>query len=168
MSHRDRIHLRLVEEDHSSPTVPESRGQLSFSFDDDNFVLVLADITDASEQGFLDLLDRLHPDVVIELRTVPRFDFGRLSRKVVFRKFDEMNARYDDLIYTLRATSEHDAGLNPVFLARPLSEILHSTPRPQRALVLLDDPKILELSMEVLPNRLGSEPRWNVRRLATQ
>ena len=167
MSSLKSLHLRLVGDEGPS-AVPESRGQLSFSFAADRFILVLADITNASEQGFLELLERQRPDVVIELRAVPRFDFGRLNRKIVFEKFEEMNARYDDLIYTLHATSDHDAGLNPVFLARPLSEILRRVPRPQRALVLLDDPKIIELSMEVLPQRLGSKPRWHVRQLATQ
>jgi hypothetical protein len=161
----ERPHLRLVE-DERPPAPSEAKGQLSFSFAADPFVLVLVDITDVSEREFLEVLERVRPDVVIELRTVPRFDFGRLNRKIVFRMFDEIKARYYDLIYTLRATTAHHAGLNPVFLARPLAEILQANPRPQRALVLLDDPKTLDLSLEILPGRLETEPRWQVRRLA--
>jgi hypothetical protein len=129
-------------------------------------VLVLVDLTNASEAEFLHVLEQVRPDVVIELRKVPRFDFGRLNRKIAFRMFDEMRVRYHDLIYTLRATSAHDAGLNPAFLAGPLAEILQADPRPQRALVLLDDPKTVDLSLEVLPSRLETEPRWQVRHLA--
>jgi hypothetical protein len=165
MSPRERAHLRLVEGE-PRPLPSEPKGQLSFSFAADPFVLVLVDLTDASEGEFIELLERVRPDAVIELRKVPRFDFGRLNRKIVFRMFDEMKARYHDLIYDLRATAAHDAGLNPAFLAHPLAEILQADPRPERALVLLDDPKMLDLSLEILPSRLETEPRWQVRRLA--
>lgn len=158
-------HLRLVE-DQRLPERSAKEPQLSFSFASDPFVMVLVDITNVSEREFLDILERVAPDVVVELRTVPRFDFGRLNRKSVFRLFTEMKARYYDLIYTMGATQAHDARLNPVFLAGPLVEILKADPRPQRALVLLDDPHALDISLEVLPARLEIEPRWQVRRLA--
>jgi hypothetical protein len=160
MSARDRPHLRLIERE-PRPASSEPQGQLAFSF-----VLVLVDLTNASEAEFLRILEQARPDAVIELRKVPRFDFGRLNRKLVFRMFDEMKARYHDLIYSLRVTSAHDAGLNPAFVARPLAEILQAEPRPQRALVLLDDPKTLDLSLEILPGRLETERCWQVRGLA--
>lgn len=163
---RERPYIRLVD-DESLPSPSKSKGQLSLSFAADPFVLVLVDITDASEQEFREILERVRPNVVIELRTVPRFDFGRLNRRLAFRMFEEMGARYHDLIYTLGVTTTHDAGLNPVFLARPLAKILQANPRPERALVLLDDPNTLDLSMEVLPSRLELEPKWQVRRLAS-
>jgi hypothetical protein len=165
MSPRERSHLRLVEHE-PRPAASEPKGQLSFCFAAETFVLVLVDLTNASEVEFLQILEEVRPDAVIELRKVPRFDFGRLNRKIVFRMFDAMKARYHDLIYSLRVTSAHDAGLNPAFVARPLAAILQADPRPQRALVLLDDPKALDLSLEVLPSRLETQPRWQVRRLA--
>jgi hypothetical protein len=165
MSPRARPHLRLIPSE-LRPDQPEPQGQLSLPFASDCSVLVLVDLTNASENEFLRVLEQVRPDAVIELRAVPRFDFGRLNRKAVFRKFDEMHARYHDLIYSLRATAPHDAGLNPAFVASPLAEILKAHPRPQRALVLLDDPKMLDLSLEVLPSRLQTEPPWEVRHLA--
>lgn len=165
MSARERPHLRLIERE-PRPASSEQQGQLAFSFAADPFVLVLVDLTNASEAEFLRVLEQARPDAVIELRKVPRFDFGRLNRKLVFRMFDEMKARYHDLIYSLRVTSAHDAGLNPAFVARPLAQILQADPRPQRALVLLDDPKTLDLSLEILPGRLETERRWQVHRLA--
>lgn len=165
MSQRVRDYLRLVE-DAPQPVQTAGDPQLSFSFATDSCVMVLVDITNASEREFLEILERVNPDVVVELRTVPCFDFGRLNRRSVFRMFKEMGARYYDLICTLGATDGHHADLNPVFLAGPLAEILQADPRPQRALVLLDDPQTLDLSLKVLPERLETQPRWQVRRFA--
>lgn len=153
-------HLRLVGE---PPTAAPD--QLSLPFVEDAFMIMLANVTNAPEQGFMRLLQRVYPNVVVDLRIVPRFDFGRLTRKIVFRHFEEISARYHDLTYTLGAKDHRDAILNPAFVAGPLGEILAKAPQPRRVLLLLDDDRALLNSLRVLPERLTSQPRggWQIR-----
>jgi hypothetical protein len=159
----DRKHLRVVD----PPPSPQqdARGQLPLPFVEDKFVLVLAHVTNVSEQSFLWLLQEVKPDTVVDLRLVPRFDFGRLNRKRAFHLFAEMSARYYDLSHDLGISDSHDASLNPAFFAEPLDRIVSGRPRAQRVLLFLGDAGLLARSLEVLPTRLSTpaQGRWQVR-----
>ena len=166
MSDTRQKHLRVVGEP-PEPS-PAAMGQLQLPFVQDTFVIILADVTNAPEQEFLRLLESVRPDAVVDLRVVPRFDFGRLSRKAVFRIFEEIPAQYYDLPYSIGVTDRHHALLNPVFVAEPLTKLLARTPQAQRVIMLLDDAAALDSSLRVLPDQLRSQPRggWQVRNFA--
>ncbi len=173
MSNNDRQHLQLVGP--PPPAIEEvdsDEGQLAFSFEQSTLVMILVDLTNASEAEFLYALDHVQPDIVVDLRVVPRFDFGRLNRPVVFRMFEGMSARYYDLAHTLGAENAHSARLNPAFVAEPLAKILQGSPSSRRVLVLLSDAKILDHSLEVFPQRMPGPPKggtaggWKISRLA--
>jgi hypothetical protein len=166
MNERSQTHLRIVDE-RQAPSHAK-QGQLSFGFEPDTFVMTLANISNIPEQDFLQLLRRVSPDAVVDLRVVPRFDFGRLSRRAVFRMFEDLSARYHDLPHSIGAKGHRDARLNPEFVAAPLGEFLARAPCSRRALVLLNDAAALDHSLRVLPERLQPQPRggWHVRAFA--
>lgn len=159
----DRKHLRVV----APPAAQQrdARGQLEFPFFENTSVLVLAHVTNVPEQAFLWLLHEAKPDTVVDLRLVPRFDFGRLNRKAAFRLFADLSARYYDLTHDLGISDRHDASLNPAFFAQHVDLIVSRTPRAQRVLIFLDDAALLDSSLKVLPTRLSAPPqgRWRVR-----
>lgn len=159
-------HLRIVER---APETSAERAteQLSFMFARDGHAMYFASVENATEGDFLEFLEVSEPDVVLDLRIVPRFDFGRLSRKSVFRIFEEMSIRYYDIPCRVGATDFNDVALNPMFLIEPLAEILRGRPDVRSLLILLDDGKALDISMAVLPPRLRPKPKgeWCVRRL---
>lgn len=159
----DRRHLRIVDPPEDPPQV--EREQLALPFLEQEFILVLAHVTNVAEQAFLWLLREVKPDTVVDLRLVPRFDFGRLNRKTVFRLFAELSARYHDLPHDLEISDRHDASFNPAFLAEQLDLIVSRSPRAHRVLVFLDDARLLDSSLKVLPTRLSAPPegRWRVR-----
>lgn len=163
MSERSHNHLRIVDE-LQVPSDPQ-QGQLSFGFEPDTFVMTLANISNIPEQVFLRLLRCVSPDAVVDLRVVPRVDFGRLSRRAVFRMFEDLSARYHDLPHSIGAKGHRDALLNPESIAAPLAEFLARAPRSRRALVLLNDAAALDNSLRVLPMRLHPQPKggWRVR-----
>ncbi len=163
MSEDDRKHLRVVaavSESHQSP-----RGQLALPLFDNASLIMLAHVTNVPEQAFLRLLDEAKPDRIIDLRLVPRFDFGRLNRKSVFRLFAEMAASYHDLPHELGVTSRNDALLNPALFAEQLNRIVSRAPQAHRVLVFLDNARMLDNSAKVLPTRLSTPPEgsWRLR-----
>lgn len=161
MSDLDRKHLRIV----TAPAPqPAPRGQLTLPLYE-NSVLVLAHVTNVPEQSFLWLLAETKPDTIVDLRIVPRFDFGRLNRKAAFRLFAEMSARYYDLTHDLGISEHNDAARNPAFFAKQVDQLVSRAPRAQRVLMLLDDAGLLDSSLKVLPTQLTAPPEgsWCVR-----
>jgi hypothetical protein len=60
-------------------------------------MLIFVYFPDVTEDEFRKALEFSKPSVVLELRTTPRFDIGRLDRKTVFQCFDREHVRYLDL-----------------------------------------------------------------------
>jgi hypothetical protein len=164
MTRTDHKHLRIVA---SKPESQPTQEQLAFAFGP---LIVLANVTNVPEQDFLRLLTLVSPDTIVDLRVIPRFDFGRLNRKLAFRLFADIPAQYHDLPCDLGISDRHHASLNPVFLADPINALLRRHPHPQRVVLLLDDPKTLASSLQVLPTRLTASQhgasRWSLRDFA--
>jgi len=60
--------------------------------------LVFVSFPKVSDTEFVSILDQVHPGAIVELRKVPRFDFGRLNRRTAFEYFRRNGSRYVDLI----------------------------------------------------------------------
>ena len=73
-------------------------------------MLVFVYFPDVTEDEFRKTLELSKPSVVLELRTTPRFDIGRLDRKTVFQYFDRDHTRYLDLT-AWRANGRHPPDL---------------------------------------------------------
>jgi hypothetical protein len=92
-------------------------------------LLVFVDFDQVSENDLVALITESNARFVIELRPVPRFDVGSLSRKSVFALFTAANALYLDISGTLGVTHARDANLNPGLLASHLRDALLRTRR---------------------------------------
>jgi hypothetical protein len=60
-------------------------------------MLIFVYFPEVTEDEFRRALEFSKPSVVLELRTTPRFDIGRLDRKTVFQCFDRDHTKYLDL-----------------------------------------------------------------------
>jgi len=66
---------------------------------------------DVNEQEFRDALKSSKPSYVIELRTSPRFDIGRLTRQDAFQVFKVQNINYCDLTSHAMGTLKAEGAL---------------------------------------------------------
>jgi hypothetical protein len=60
-------------------------------------LLIFVFFPDVTEDEFKKTLQFAKPGTVVELRSTPRFDIGKLNRKIVFDCFDKEHATYLDL-----------------------------------------------------------------------
>jgi len=60
-------------------------------------MVVFVCFPDVQEGEFVGLMEHARPSFVIDFRTVPRFDVGRLNRSRAFDLFEATGARYVDL-----------------------------------------------------------------------
>lgn len=61
---------------------------------------------EVTEREFLETLEYAQPSLVLELRTTPRFDIGRLNRQQAFQQFEHQKCSYVDL--TSSMMGQHD------------------------------------------------------------
>jgi hypothetical protein len=64
-------------------------------------VLIFMHFPDVTEEEFRDTLQYANPSFVLELRFSPRFDIGRLNRRLAFQTFQKHNTTYSDLTSSL-------------------------------------------------------------------
>jgi len=83
----DRDAFRPVEPASQSLLFPETRPG----------VVVFVCFPDVEEREFVDLVETARPSFVIDLRVVPRFDVGRLTRDRAFDLFEAIGTRCLDL-----------------------------------------------------------------------
>lgn len=60
-------------------------------------LLIFVFFPEVTEDEFRKTLEMAKPSVVVELRSTPRFDIGRLNRQTVFQYFDREHSKYLDL-----------------------------------------------------------------------
>jgi hypothetical protein len=91
-------HLRLVHSASAGGGTQRSTVdgiQVALFPDPNTVVLVRMDEETGAELS--DLLQKLRPRVVVDLRAMPRFDFGCLNRSRMFRMFADLLIAYYDL-----------------------------------------------------------------------
>lgn len=149
----------------SMPAVDREAGgaQLSFPnlFDTRSSLLAFLDMSRASGEAFTTMLRELRPPWLLDLRPLPRFDYGRLNRRVAFRLFSENQVSYHDIACSLQIQERHDARLHAGILSQELSALLASwSPTLIGPIVILvDDPTVLLTAKKVLPGTLEPRPR---------
>lgn len=161
-------HLRLVPDLPPEPMQEkkeieiDSKGQLSLFSDTEPVTICIVNLARVSSSEFVELVRDFRPKWVMDLRPLPYFNIDRLSRRVVFRLFEECNASYRDIASTLGAFSRKDALLNAGVVVHELTRVL-SEAGGNRAigpiLVLLDDEDSARLSADVFPKLLQPKPR---------
>jgi hypothetical protein len=153
------MHLRLVPEPRKVQE-PEQLQLFSLSQRPNAFIVNTAGIGGAD---FMQCLEEARPEAVFDLRPVPRFNFGGLTRALVLRRLQERGSVYHDLAGLMGVGSRQDARLNPAFAAEAIARELR-TVHPRTILVLFDDARLAELSAQKLPKLLGPGPTgaWRV------
>jgi hypothetical protein len=81
------------------------QGELFKPYESNILIFVSFPRTTAAE--FLMTVAISNPQVVLDLRRYPRFDFGHLSRKLVFNEFEKREVRYIDFAWTANCDREH-------------------------------------------------------------
>jgi hypothetical protein len=57
-------------------------------------LIVFLEMTGISAEKFLEILNKLSPNVVIDIRQAPKFDMGFLNRNITFQLFEDKNIFY--------------------------------------------------------------------------
>jgi|GEM_PF-83201 len=170
MSGRSEIapYLRLVTSEEYSESkdistqvdVTSAKQQLLFS-DASRRTLGFVRASEISADLFIKLIEQAAPKYIFDLRGLPNFGKGGLTRRSAFALFEEYNVRYFDVAGTFGVHDAEDAFFNPNLLVPALqTKLLGSTkPFAGPVLFLLDDPQFNEdyfnLTAEKLPSQDG-------------
>lgn len=121
--------LRLVS-DKDAPTrkVPPAQSRLLPDHDDRpawqptlfpefNPRLAVALVLDGlATEDFVEIIERVHPRAIIDLRIIPRFDYAGFNRRVAFDFFARVGSSYFDFTGDVGVKDDRDAKLNPAFV----------------------------------------------------
>lgn len=123
--------------------------------------LIVLQLRKLDGKRFSDLLEEVQPALIVDLRLVPLFDVGLLTRKSAFALFKQQRIKYVDLLGSMGATDPRDSRLNPELLATQLQDALRSQePRSGPTLLLVDAQQFEDDYINRLAKRLRSgEPR---------
>ncbi len=75
-------------------------------------LLIFMHFPDVTEEEFRETLKHAKPSFVLELRFSPRFDIGRLNRRLAFQAFKSHNTTYSDLTSSLMGKLDFGAVLS--------------------------------------------------------
>ncbi len=129
-------------------------------------LLIFSDLTKISSEGFLSLISESKPNLILDLRPTPRFDFGRLNRGMIFEVFKTNGTIYVDVTGIIGVSSNADANLNPSLMAKSLSEIIKAKGLPMRGplLFLFDNSNRLSSSTQVFADSLSHSEgkKWEI------
>lgn len=130
------------------------------------WLLIFTDTCELSAEHFVQLLSQARPTFVLDIRPTPRFDMGRLNRRLAFEIFRENHIRYVDVAGLAGVSSKWDANLNPSFLAESINKTLQIKGASSEGpiVLLFDNRDLLNSAMEVFPKALlkNNRNRWDV------
>ena len=75
-------------------------------------LLIFIHFPDVTEEEFRATLEHAKPSFVLELRSSPRFDIGKLNRQLAFQVFVSQNTTYLDLTSSLMGKIDSEAVLS--------------------------------------------------------
>lgn len=77
---------------------------------------VAVDLDGLSKDDFVEIIERVHPLAIIDLRIIPRFDYAGFNRRVAFDFFARVGSSYFDFTGDVGVKDDRDAKLNPAFV----------------------------------------------------
>jgi hypothetical protein len=77
---------------------------------------VAVDLDALSKEDFVQIIERVHPRAIIDLRIIPRFDYAGFNRKIAFDFFAQVGSSYFDFTGDVGVKDDRDAKLNPAFV----------------------------------------------------
>ncbi len=130
------------------------------------WLMIFTDVSEISADSFVMLINEARPTFILDVRTAPRFDIGRLNRSRVFEIFEQNHIQYIDVAGLAGVTSRWDANLNPSFLVETINTKLYqgSEAVDGPIVILCDDKDCLSSAMAVFPKQIGSGERnkWDI------
>ena len=148
--------LRLVEPGesaHSSAGVPDNfttAEPISLFSDASSQTLGFVVASKMSARTFERLLEDVKPLFVFDVREVPVFSDGRLTRRAAFSLFERNHIRYFDVAGAVGSRSWRDAALNPAMLIPNIMHnlLMRTQPISGPVLFFVDTPQLNEEFMD--------------------
>ncbi len=142
------------------------RSQISLFSDASEESLGFVEASRLEATTFQHLLEDVKPKVIFDLRRIPNFSFGSLTRQTVFALFETYSVRYFDVAGALGVKSNRDAALNPKLLVPNLLANVLRSDRPLSGPVLffVDGEHLTEEFIEGIEHELPqlSGKGWEV------
>lgn len=163
---KDQPHLRLLPPaDPDAKSAEHSVQGTLFPMTASSWTVAFVQMTSSQERSLIELLDWIRPRWVIDLRPLPRFDYGTLSRRTVFDHLDRLAVAYCDLFATLGFQTRAQAHTHIDVIADAVARMVG---QPGTAIgpvvVLVDEPPSPEETTSV-PRRLSEQSpgkKWEV------
>lgn len=165
-------YLRLIGSNELEKPDPQSestntkyRSQISLFSDSDSETLGFVEASAMTATTFLKLLEDVSPKYIFDLRQLPSFSNGNLTRRMVFAMFKELSIEYFDIGGYLKVKSSKDVSLNPkLFIPNILENILKKKNIIGPVLFFVDNDLLSEKYIDEvalqLPNQNGNG--WEV------
>lgn len=80
------------------------------------YLAVALDLDGLSKDNFVEIIERVHPRAIIDLRIIPRFDYSGFNRRIAFDFFARVGSSYFDFTGDVGVKDDRDAKLNPAFV----------------------------------------------------
>lgn len=162
---KDQSHLRLLPAVDPNTKSEGSVQHTLFPMTASSWTVAFVQLSTSQERSLIELLDWIRPRWVIDLRPLPRFDYGTLSRRRVFEHLDRLAAVYHDVFATLGFQTRSQAHTHIDVIAQTVAEVVG---QPGAAMgpivVLVDEPPSPEETTTV-PRRLSEKSpgkKWDV------
>lgn len=114
----------------------------------------LVDMSGTRESMFRGLLLLVRPRWLMDLRDVPRFDYGSMNRRIFFEFCEQLGIRYRDVAGLVPKAAQGDASLSSGLMATIVNDLLSDDPALGSlgpVLFLLENAKRVAVADQVLP-----------------
>jgi hypothetical protein len=133
----------------------------------DQTLLGMVDMSEARAEALEGLLRTTRPRWLMDLRTVPLFDYGMMNRRRFFSLFERLGIIYRDVSGLAELSSRKDASLSSGAIAVIINELLSEHPVKRAAgpiLFLLENAARAAVAEQVLPLLVQPQPEegWTV------
>jgi hypothetical protein len=122
-------------------------------FPDKSNRLFFLTVSRSTHHGFAKFIEELRPRWVLDFRPVPWFNFGNYSRKSIFILFEKNKVAYQDVYSNLKLKGRNDARIVSGQITDLLNKLLPAGYKGP-IVCLWDDPEIMGLAAEIIPEKL--------------
>jgi hypothetical protein len=113
--------------------------QLSFPFIEPVGVLAVVNMTSVTHRRFVEFIGKHRPQLLFDIRPIPAFNMGPLSRQSVFALFNDAKTSYHDMAGMLEVVDDRELATASASLAAAIMELIDEAELPPRRLGVLSD-----------------------------
>jgi hypothetical protein len=162
---KDQSHLRLLPAGNPNAKSEGSVQHALFPMTASSRTVAFVQLGTSQERSLIELLDWIRPRWVIDLRPVPRFDYGTLSRRRVFAHLDRLAAVYHDMFATLGFQTRSQAQTHIDVIAEAVAQVVGQPGAVMGPIVVLVDEPPSREETTTMPRRLLEKSpgkKWDV------